>query len=334
MPIAWNEINENSNGGTEMMARRLRDSFTKEELDHVQIIPSRVRELDDDRHRVFWCHDLPNDPESANVLKENGWKQFQKLVFVSHWQKQQYINQFQIPYSKCTVLQNAIDPFTLDEVKKDDDKIRLIYHTTPHRGLDVAYHAVNILSKKHENIHFDVYSSFAIYGWSERDKEYQELYEAIDKHEHMTYHGTVDNDEVRQAVAKAHILAYPSTWPETSCISLMEGMSAKCLCVHSDLAALPETAANWTYMYNFTENREEHIHLFSACLDAAVNILKSDDKSIETRLMSMKSYADLFYNWELRKTHWTQFLDALRSYESKPIAQLAPYEEDEFVYNA
>ena len=65
MPIAWNEINEKSNGGTEMMARQLDNSFTEAELAHLQIIPSRVRELDDDKIRLFWCHDLPNDPEMA-----------------------------------------------------------------------------------------------------------------------------------------------------------------------------------------------------------------------------------------------------------------------------
>jgi len=334
MPIAWNEITEKSSGGTEYMARRLRDSFTQEELDHVQIIPSRVRELDDTRHRIFWCHDLPGDPESE-ILKDRGWSKFEKLVFVSNWQKQQYINLFQIPYNKCTVLQNAIDPFPIEAATKNNDKIRLIYHTTPHRGLDIAYHAVDKLSQVHPEIQLDVYSSFAIYGWDERDKEFQELFDAINKHDNMRYHGTVPNEDVRKAVAEAHIFAYPSTWPETSCISLMEAMSAKCLCVHSDLAALPETAANWTYMYNFTEDKNEHVHIFYACLEQAVNILKEDNgDSMNTRLMGMKSYVDLFYNWELRKTQWEQFLESFKNREPKPVQVLEPYESDEFVYRA
>jgi len=332
MPISYNEINSASKGGTEMMARRLDKEFTEKELAHVQIIPSRVRELDDELVRVFWCHDLPGDPESE-ILKDGGWRKFEKLVFVSYWQKQRYIDKYSIPYDKCTVLLNAIDPISSDCVKKDFEKIRLIYHTTPHRGLDVAYHAVDRLVEKYPEIEFNVYSSFQIYGWGERDNEYQELYNAIDNHPNMNYHGTVSNEKVRKTLEESHIFAYPSVWPETSCISLMEAMSAKCLCVHSDLGALPETAANWTYMYNVIENKQQHTEIFASCLDSSIEILKSGSVAIDTRLMGAKSYADLFYSWEMRKVQWDQFLTSLRDVTPKPVQELAPYEADEFVYN-
>lgn len=334
MPISFNEINEKANGGTEIMARRIRDSFTEEELEHVQIIPSRVRELLDDKVRIFWCHDLPNDPESENVLKNDGWRKFEKIVFVSHWQKQQYLNSFNIPPSKCIVMQNAIDPIPLDNVKtKPDDKIRLIYHTTPHRGLDLAYYAVNELAKHHPEIEFNVFSSFKIYGWEQRDEQFQELYTAIDEHPNMVYHGTVSNSVVREYLEKSHIFAYPSVWPETSCISLMEAMSAKLMCVHSNLAALPETSANWTYMYDFNEDRREHVELFASCLNNAIKVIKNKDENMETRLMGQKSYADLFYNWELRKIQWAQFIDSLKSVSPKAVKDLREaYEIDEFVY--
>lgn len=336
MPIAWNEVNEKSNGGTEMMARMLRDNFTEKELEHVQIIPSRMRELDETKHRIFWCHDLPNDPESKKALENNGHSKFAKLVFVSHWQKQQYINAYNLPYHKCTVMQNSIVPFDLEETykDKDDGKIRMIYHTTPHRGLDIAYNAINSLCETHKNIEFNVYSSFEIYGWKDRDEEYKELFSVIDDHPNMNYHGTVSNEEVRKAVAEAHILAYPSTWPETSCISLMEGMSAKCLCVHSDLAALPETAANWTYMYNYTDNRRDHVMTFAACLDQAIQLMTKNEESTNTRLMGMKSYADLFYNWELRKHQWKQLLESFHGIEPQPIQVLEDYQAEEFVYQS
>lgn len=336
MPISFNEVNTNSSGGTEMMCRRLQQEFTEEELAHVQIIPSRVRDLDDSKIRLFWCHDLPQDPESSEVLKDNGWRKFDKLVFVSHWQKQQYINYFRIPYDKVTVLQNAIDPIDTDKYKKNPDKIQIIYHTTPHRGLDIAYHAIDALIEHHPEIEFHVYSSFRIYGWEERDNEFQELYNLIDQHPNMVYHGTVSNEKVREAVAKSHIFAYPSVWPETSCISLMEAMSAKCLCVHSDLAALPETASNWTYMYNFSDDKKNHLNLFANCLHTAITLMKRDDKekkrNLNTRLSGQKSYADLFYSWELRRIQWEQLLHSAKEMKAKPVQQLEEYELDEFVY--
>lgn len=335
MPIAYNEINPASRGGTEMMCRRLDQEFTEKDLEHVQIIPSRVRELDDEKVRIFWAHDLPHDPESEKALKDRSWKKFDKLIFVSHWQKQQYMNVFEIPPNKCTVLQNAIDPIPQDDIKKPDDKIKLIYHTTPHRGLDIAYHAVDALVKKaHPEIEFHVYSSFKIYGWEERDEQFQEMYNLIDQHPNMIYHGTVENEKVRMAVAESHIFAYPSSWPETSCISLMEAMSAKCLCVHSDLAALPETGSNWTYMYNFSQDKKEHLDLFASCLNTAVDIMKRGSNQMDTRLSGQKSYTDLFYNWQLRRIQWEQLLEAAKTIKPRPVDSTVgeTYELDEFVY--
>ena len=64
MPVEINEASKNTKGGTELMAERLREAIPFELLDKFQIIPSRVRSLDESKVRVFWCHDLPNDGES------------------------------------------------------------------------------------------------------------------------------------------------------------------------------------------------------------------------------------------------------------------------------
>lgn len=340
--VSRNELNENSRGGTEAMVEGLLERVDPQLLDGLQIVVSRLREpLRDDKVRIFWCHDLPGDNESTDVLGEKdssgkpiGWKKFDKLVFVSHWQKQQYINFYGIDHGRCLVMQNAIIPSKLEDIVKPDPKeeIRVIYHTTPHRGLDIAYAAVNSLVGMHPELKFHVYSSYDIYGWEERNKQYQDLFDAIENHPNMEYYGTVSNDEVRKAVNESHIFGYPSVWPETSCLSLMEAMSGKCVCLHSDLAALPETAANWTYMYGVHEERRRHADLFSSCLDQACHMIKDVPADLPTRLAGMKSYADLFYNWELRKVQWEQFLLSAQEVEPKPVQVPESYEADEFVY--
>ena len=108
----------------------------------------------------------------------------------------------------------------------------------------------------YDNVHLDVFSSFNAYGWAERDEPYQELFDKIEAHPQMTYHGFKPNNIVRNALQKAHIFAYPSIWMETSCIALMEAMSAGLMCVHPNLAALPETAAvSYTHL-TLPTNRE------------------------------------------------------------------------------
>lgn len=315
MSFERNEVNKNSFGGTELMMERLHSSFPSDFLNEYQIIASRVREIDEDKLRVYWCHDLAGDPETHH-LKDGGWAKFHRLVFVSHWQRMEYIRLFNIPWSKTVVLQNAITPIEAHE-KPSPDVVNLIYHTTPHRGLELLVPVFEKLSEDYgDSIHLDVYSSFQIYGWEQRDENYQPLFDRIEDHPNMTYHGFKPNVTIREALQKAHIHAYPSIWHETSCISLMEAMSAGCVCVHPDLAALPETAANWTIMYPWHEDHNRHAGQFYSMLRTAIDAVKDQQaEGFQIKLKGQKSYTDLFYSWDLRKLQWEAFL---KSFYNEP----------------
>jgi glycosyltransferase involved in cell wall biosynthesis len=220
---------------------------------------------------------------------------------------QGYINAYQIPWSKCIVLQNAIEPLNYGE--KRADKIKLVYTPTPHRGLDILYSVFNKLCEKHDNIELDVFSSFKLYGWEDRDKQFEALFDELKNHPKVNYHGTQPNDVVRKTLEESHIFAYPSVWPETSCICLLEAMSAGLACVHPNFAALPETSANWTFMYQWTENKNEHAQLFYTVLDSVINDIPAD--GMGNRLLSQKGYVDAFYNWTLRAKQWEALLKSL-----------------------
>lgn len=307
MPIESDELSKNALGGTELMKYKLAELIDPALLDEFQIIPSRVRQLDETKVRILWCHDLPGDPESDNALKTIGHNKFHKIVFVSHWQMQAYIQYYDIPWHKCMVMPNAIVPIN-DFTKTTEGPINIIYHTTPHRGLNLLVPVIEKLSEKH-NVHFDVYSSFKVYGWDERDKQYEPLYEKIKSMPNATYHGAVSNQEVKEALKKAHIFAYPSTWLETSCISLIEAMSAGCICVHPNYGALFETAANWTQMYQFQDDPNRHANMMYSMLDSIVPNVFSE--SSQMMLKGQKSYVDMFYNWDVRAVQWKNLLNGL-----------------------
>lgn len=307
--IERNETNRDSKGGTELMASALEQYVDSELLSKFQIIPSRVREIDPNKIPVLWLHDLPWDPESAK-LKDPVWRnQFKKIVFVSHWQQQMYHTVLGVPYSQGVVIKNAIAPIPGEYIDKPKDKINLIYHPTPHRGLEILVPVVREMVKYHPDIHLDVFSSFKLYGWEERDKPYLELFEEIKNHPNMTYHGSVSQDELRKAVGRAHIFAYPSIWQETSCLCAIEAMSAGCLTVTSSLAALPETCANYALMYNYTEDVNAHANHFFKVLHHGINVVKQG--GAENYLRAQKEYFDRNYDWNLRKEEWTYLLNSL-----------------------
>ena len=191
--VVESELSANSKGGTEMMRQRLIDNVGKEVLEKVAIHLSRPRDLYDDVPNILWCHDLAEDPENK-VLRDGGWDKFNHFVFVSAWQRDQYVVRYGIPYSKCSVINNAVEK-KYDPKEKDIETIRFIYHTTPHRGLELLVPVFEALCKQHDNIHLDVYSGFEIYGWEQRNEAYKGLFERINQHDKMTHHGVVSNEE-------------------------------------------------------------------------------------------------------------------------------------------
>ena len=305
-----NELNQNARGGTELMQERLHSSLPKELLEQFQIIPSRVRDLDPDKKKILWLHDLPNDPESAHLAEPSSRARFDKIVCVSDWQMQLYNLISGVPYSDCVVIKNAIHPIDMGN-KKYDGTVRLIYHTTPHRGLEILVPVFEELCKMHDNIHLDVYSSFKIYGWEQRDEQYKMLFDRCKEHPKITYHGSVSNEEVREALTKSHIFAYPCIWPETSCLAVIEAMSAKNVVVCPNFAALPETCANFAMMYPFHENKNAHAVQFAHTLNNAIIAIKENGDKQSSMLDFQKHYFDYFYSWDKRKGEWLALLQSV-----------------------
>ena len=304
-----NAPTEKANGGTELMMKWLYENVDNQLLNEYQIIPTRVRKLDPGKKRILWVHDTFDDPEVQHLKDPEVIKQFERFIFVSHWQRQSFEWYLGIPPSKSLVFKNAIYP--IKKHKKPTDQINVIYHTTPHRGLNVLLSVWNHLCKEFDNIHLDLYSSFKIYGWDNRDLDYKELFKIADEHPHITNHGAVSNDEVRKALKKAHIFAYPSIWPETSCIAMIEAMSAGCLSVIPTFGALPETAHEYAWMYPWHENLEAHAHMFAGTLAAAIQNFRKDD--VQSRIKDQKKFFDTFYSWDVRKEEWKGLLEGLKN---------------------
>ena len=299
---------EEANGGTEMMRKELFSRVDEELLDKFQIICSRVRWIDPKKPTILWLHDTWDDPESQHLSDAERIKRFDRLVFVSNYQMNTYNMAHGVPYQSSIVLQNAIEPIPAKE--KKTDQVRLIYHTTPHRGLNIVVSAIRELAKQHgDYIHLDVFSSFEAYGWPDRDKEFEELFQAIRDHPQMTYHGYQPNETVRAALQDAHVFTYPSVWPETSCIAAIEAMSAECEVVCPNFAALPETTANFAAMYQYSEDITHHANVFANVLNSTIKNRFSDNTL--RKLKFQKTYIDNFYNWDLRAAQWTGLLQGM-----------------------
>ena len=297
---------ENSMGGTELLTMELFKRLPEEYKDYFQFVISRLYELED-KPRLYWIHDLALDPVHTFLTENNGISNFAKLVFVSHWQQQQFNTLLKIPYSKGVVIKNAIDPISYHD-KPKDGPLQLIYCSTPQRGLDVLYNSLNLLDR--DDWHLHVFSSYSLYGWKQNDEPFQPLFDKIDEHPNMTSYGAVPYEELRQHWQNMHILAYPSTWQETSCRVAMEAMSAHCAVVTSNWGALPETVGEYGYMNTYTEDKQEHAVRFADELEDLMDEYWSE--TTQFNLDNARQYAYTHYSWSKRIGQWSYFLDNLK----------------------
>jgi len=322
-----NEISKNANGGTELSKRAIGALIPEELSSEFQVIASRVRELNDKKIRVYWHHDLAEDPEVQHLKHQHNQDKFHKLVFVSNWQLEGFKTKLGMPMNeKVAVIENPITP--IDYIEKPKDKINLIYFSTPQRGLDILVPTVELLAEKYSNIHLDVFSSFKIYGWDHADEQFEPLYNRIRENANMTYHGYADQETIRSYLQKAHILAYPNTWQETSCRVLIESMSAGLMCVHPNYGALPDTSGGLTSMYQFNEDKNKHAKIFYDYLEHAINVVDTD--GARNYLKFVKTFADSRFNIEKIASQWNSMMENLLN--QYPDESLRALKTEQFVY--
>jgi UDP-glucose:(glucosyl)LPS alpha-1,2-glucosyltransferase len=322
-----NEISKNANGGTEIAKRTLAKYIPEDLLKEFQIIPSRFRDIEEDKIRIYWCHDLPEDPELNHLKNENSRDRFHKIIFNCNWHLNDFHTKLNVPLNeKVDIIEMPFEPLEL--VQKDKNKINLIYFSTPQRGLELLYPVVDSLSKKYDNIHLDVFSSFKIYGWEDADKNFEPLYDKIRNHSHMTYHGFAPQDVLRKHIEHAHILAYPNIWKETACRVLIESMSAGLMCVHPNLAALADTSGMLTTMYQYNEDINKHAAIFYKYLEHAVTVVNTDPA--QNYLKFVKAYTDNRFNVNKIASQWESTLRELL--DQYPTVESRKLPEQMFVY--
>lgn len=308
--VVTEDITTKARGGTEMMAERMLRDCDPNILSHFQIIHSRVRDIRLDKKKVLVVHDLPGDPELAHLGDPVQRNRFDKIVFVGNWQAQQFRDYLGVPFSQHTVMYNAIEPIE-NFNKQYDGTVRIIYHTTPHRGLEILVPVFEYLASKYSNIHLDVYSSFNIYGWGQRDASYQNLFDRCKNHAQITYHGSQPNDVIRARLKETHIYAYPSIWQECNSLAAIEAMSAKNIVVCPNYGGMVDTAQGWANMYQWDENINVHANRFAVHLEQSIRSVMANTPQMHTHLDHQKYFFDHNFNWNKRAKEWDSLLTSL-----------------------
>ena len=304
-------MNQNPKGGTELQFEYLKKHVDSKLLDQVQIctsVPEKIP-LHKDKVNILWqknSWDQPNlKPWFENKLNHDKYDWY---VFNSNWNFEQFTKRFDLPTEKCLVIKNGVDNIEpIPTTYRKKDPIKIIHHCTPWRGLSVLLGAMQLV--KNPLISLDVYSSTEVYGksfYDHNDHYYHELYDQAKQLSNVNYIGYKSNEYIKKHLKDYRLFVYPSIWEETSCISLLEAMSAGLYCITTNFGALYETGSEFPMYVPYSNDYRSLAKKFAKSIDIAA--LSLHESSIKDHLKMQKNFVNNFYNWKIKGKSWTRFL--------------------------
>lgn len=269
----------------------------------------RPEVLDLSRKNVIW-QQLSYDQQNVLSMQDSKFvNMVDCFVYVSNWSYEKFRMVYKTPEHKSLVIKNAIDP--IEYIPRKKEKFKLIYTSTPWRGLEVLLDAFELL--KRDDVELDVYSSTIIYGdgfYKENESVYKPLFDRARSMKNVNYKGYAENKEIRKAVQQAHIFSYPSVFEETSCIAAIEAGAAGCKMVTTNYGALYETCGEFAAMVPYNSNKKALAQSYAKALNFTLNNYWEEDN---LNMLDFQSrYYNKFYSWDYRKHQWAKLFNSLR----------------------
>ena len=305
-------------GGTELQYNLLYKYVDNKLLDNFQITTSvpEKESLSKDKINILWEQNSYDQPNIVPWMKDKAnHSKYDWYVFNSHWCAEKYRMVFKLPPHKCTVIKNAIDVFPGRAVYKQGQKLKLLYTSTPWRGLSVLLGAMQLI--KNPLIELDVYSSTQIYGDAFKEKNddiYKPLYDQAKQLPNVNYKGYISNEDLMKQMYNYHIFAYPNIWEETSCISAIEELACGLHGIVTNYGALYETCSEWPTYVQYDSNYRNLAAMFAYAIEGIAEQLHT--KGMQDMLTKQQEFYEKFYNWNNRKHEWTNFLTGVLNAKS------------------
>ncbi|HTX94126.1 MAG TPA: glycosyltransferase family 4 protein [Mycobacterium sp.] len=268
-----------------------------------------------DARQILWTGHAHDQPAVAPLARPEIRAQLDGFALVSDWQAAWFCQAFDIDPARTAILRNAAGPAFADLfgggpiMPAKEDPAMLCYTSTPFRGLDRLLAAFPRIRAAVPDARLEIYSSMAVYN--SLPDPFQPLYDMARTSAGVAYHGSVAQPALAQALRRATMLAYPNTFPETSCIAVMEAMAAGCAVVTSELGALPETGAGFIDLTPPLADPQAHAEAFAERVIQVLAARQVDPAGTEAHLQAQVAYTVAENSWARRAEQWSTWLSML-----------------------
>lgn len=267
-----------------------------------------------------WVHDIhlgePHGRLGELLLKAD------KFFCLSEWHKGFFLKIYPFLHQDDVIVtKNGID---LNLFEEEPQKIgnRLIYSSSPDRGLERLIEIFPQIKAQVPDAELDVYYGF--HNWRsmaqaannqaelERIKKFEELLEKS-RSIGINYHGGVSKPELAKAFLHSKVWAYPTWFTETYCITALEAQAAGCVPVTSALAALPETISHGFIIQKFASNTQEYADIF---VKRVVKLLTNEEERSKYA-QGGREYAFAYHGWDHVAKSWEDHFKRILEIKAK-----------------
>ena len=191
---------------------------------------------DSDQHAVRFL----DQPLAARVIS--------RYLFVSRWQRDRYVERFRVPTEATAVIGNPYCERALTAIEQADkgfDHPRLIYTSTPFRGLAVLADAFPLFREIRPDAELSVLSGMELYG--QDNAPYEELFAQIERTPGASLFKPAGKIDLYRRLSSANLFAFPSSFAETFCIAALEARILGNPLLLTTRGALPEIFEGATF---------------------------------------------------------------------------------------
>lgn len=209
-----------------------------------------------------------------------------------------------IPLDKIYITSNGLD---LNRFNKDikRDPFKLIYSSSPDRGLEVLLH---IFPKIDSRANLHIFYGFENFG----DQSYvDKIMNRIDYlnsklGNRIHYHGRVGQDRLAEEFLSSSVWAYPSGFSETFCITALEAMAGGAIPLTSNYWGLTDTVKDGGILIDIKDSSEVLSPVYQKKWIQECNALLNDGQLQDQWRSKGKERVSRF-TWEEVANQWHQF---------------------------
>lgn len=274
--------------------------------------------------KLLWCHD---------VIAVNGYNKFllqaNKILSLSNWHKDNLVKAHNLHPDHIRVTRNGIDTKRFKKIIPRN-RFKVINSSSPDRSWPILLECWPAIKKQVPQAELHLFYGFRnweILANAKKDPgelaTIQRLKDMISSLQSQDVHfrDRLPQDKLAEEFLSAGVLAYPTWFSETSCITAMEAQAAGLRIVTSSLAALNETVADRGIRIIGEWTSDSYKNAFiNECVAALQNEDDSDRKSLQ-------KYAEENFSLDKLAKEWDEaFYELIDEAEKSPMPPYQPTE--------